>query len=69
MTTTMRWRLTAVKYRLLWPRGSRRLELLAAHRRGVAVVEIEVVVATEAVEAVAEEAVETEAVVVVVLVV
>lgn len=58
MTTMMRWRLMVVRYRLHWPQGSRRLELLAAHRKGVAVVEIEVAVV------VVEEAAETEVVVV-----
>ena len=56
-----------VRYRLLWLQGNRRLEL-AAHRQGVAVVEIEVVVETEAAVAVVEEAVETEVVVVAVVV-
>lgn len=62
----MRWRSTAVKYRLRWLQGSRQLEL-AAHRQEVAVVAIEAVVETEVAVAAVEEAVETEVVVAVVL--
>ena len=63
----MRWRSMVVRYRLLWLQGNRQLEL-AAHHQGVAVAEIEVVVETEAAMAVVEEAVETEVVVVAVVV-
>jgi hypothetical protein len=74
--TMMRWRSTAARYRLRWPQGSRRLEFLAAHLQGVAVVATEAVAETEVVveiEAVAvsvvAEAVETEVVAAVVVVV